>query len=353
MGKITPLTSMRFLLSTLLLIITFFGSAQNILISGEVSDTILIPIPSTSVILKTNSNQIIAYTYSDEKGYYQLKFDKLQTLVLMNFKMKRASYNYLPFKKIKMKIKFTFIFLVVNTIYSQSIFVEYNIEKLNNTLNGVLIANNSYSYFKSSLLQKTNTDTISMVDSNTFFIKPKKLIIPERRYYGTYNDNKMHVVINQPKRKTIIALDSIPDFIWKIDNSKIKKILGYDCIKASTNFRGTDIVAYFTTEIPYPYGPFKFKDLPGLILEVYNINENDNFHWSAIRIKYPYEVNETKLKFNPLDYNVDIYTLEELIKKFETKAGDKGRLKSISPRGTTINRRLIRKRVEKVYEWEK
>lgn len=253
-----------------------------------------------------------------------------------------------------MKIRFLLkTFAFISSVYSQSIFVEYNIEKLDNTLNGILIANNNYSYFKSSLLKKTNTDNISMLDSNTFFIKPKNLIIPERRYYGVNYDNKMNIVINQPNRETIIALDSIPDFKWKIENLKTKKILGYDCIMASTNFRGTDIVAYFTTDIPFAYGPFKFKGLPGLILEVYNINEIDNFHWSAVRIKYPFDVKESKLIFNVLDYNVKVYTLEELIKKYETNASNSSRLKSISPRGTNINKKLIRKRVEKVYEWEK
>jgi GLPGLI family protein len=44
--------------------------------------------------------------------------------------------------------------------------------------------------------------------------------------------------------------------------NKNKKILGYDCIKATANFRGSEVTAYFTKELPYSAGPFKFFGLP-------------------------------------------------------------------------------------------
>ena len=47
-------------------------------------------------------------------------------------------------------------------------------------------------------------------------------------------------------------------------------ILGYPCHKATTRFRGRDYVAWYTEEIPFPYGPFKFGGLPGLITCIYD-----------------------------------------------------------------------------------
>lgn len=60
---------------------------------------------------------------------------------------------------------------------------------------------------------------------------------------------------------------------WKILN-EFKKIDSLNCQKAVTNFRGRNYTAYFTKDIPLPEGPYKFKNLPGLVLEVYS-NDND------------------------------------------------------------------------------
>jgi GLPGLI family protein len=47
-----------------------------------------------------------------------------------------------------------------------------------------------------------------------------------------------------------------------------KKIQGYNCKKASSLFKGRNYTAWFSPEIPIPEGPYKFKGLPGLILEI-------------------------------------------------------------------------------------
>lgn len=54
---------------------------------------------------------------------------------------------------------------------------------------------------------------------------------------------------------------------WKISNDK-KNIDRFLVQKATTEFGGRTWEAWFTTEIPFPYGPYKFYGLPGLILEI-------------------------------------------------------------------------------------
>lgn len=65
---------------------------------------------------------------------------------------------------------------------------------------------------------------------------------------------------------------------WEITD-ETKDILGYECFKATTDYRGRKWIAWFTPEIPLPEGPWKLCGLPGLILEA---NDTDDyFHFTA------------------------------------------------------------------------
>lgn len=54
---------------------------------------------------------------------------------------------------------------------------------------------------------------------------------------------------------------------WKI-TTDTKKILDYNCIKATTEFRGRQWIVWFTPDIPGDIFPWKLQGLPGAILEV-------------------------------------------------------------------------------------
>ena len=64
------------------------------------------------------------------------------------------------------------------------------------------------------------------------------------------------------------------EFNWAITSIQ-KKIGNYTCYKATMSFPRTTVsgikqipvVAYFTPEIPYSYGPARYVGLPGLVLE--------------------------------------------------------------------------------------
>lgn len=78
--------------------------------------------------------------------------------------------------------------------------------------------------------------------------------------------------------------DSIPKINWKILD-ETKEIGDFKCFKASCNFRGRDYTAWFTLEIPLPYGPWKLQGLPGLILEAYDTDKEIYFYFKSI--EYP------------------------------------------------------------------
>lgn len=77
----------------------------------------------------------------------------------------------------------------------------------------------------------------------------------------------------QPKN---IGYNDDTKFEWNIQSEKAK-IGNYSVQKATTEFGGRSWVAWFTSEIPFPDGPYKFHGLPGLIVKIED--EGKNYSW--------------------------------------------------------------------------
>jgi GLPGLI family protein len=100
--------------------------------------------------------------------------------------------------------------------------------------------------------------------------------------------------------------EELPVFDWKITGER-QTILSYNCQKAVTSFRGRDFIAWFTTEIPIPNGPWKFGGLHGLILKLHDSEENFVYQCEGLEqlknkepIKF-YKIEYTKLSRNDLN----------------------------------------------------
>lgn len=69
-----------------------------------------------------------------------------------------------------------------------------------------------------------------------------------------------------------------PKLEWTLEKEQ-NTILGYNVSKATTHYAGRNWVAWYAEDIPLPYGSYLFGGLPGLILEVKDVE--DNFHFLA------------------------------------------------------------------------
>jgi GLPGLI family protein len=63
---------------------------------------------------------------------------------------------------------------------------------------------------------------------------------------------------------------------WKLTDEK-KKVKDLNLQKATTNWGGRNWIAWFTSDIPFQEGPYKFHGLPGLIVELYDDQNNYKF----------------------------------------------------------------------------
>lgn len=138
-------------------------------------------------------------------------------------------------------------------------------------------------------------------------------------FYSSIN-KKMYSTLQYDEM--IYINDGIVDFKWEI-SKETKKIGRFICYKATAPFRGRNYTAWFTPEIPVPFGPWKLNGLPGLILEAY---DNSKFiFWYFKNLEYPIKKSQVVKTIsenetvNYIDYTIFKTLIENKRRKIEEK----------------------------------
>lgn len=129
-------------------------------------------------------------------------------------------------------------------------------------------------YF-SLFLGKNSSKYVDYVDptnSNMSYTK-----ISNQPLYKYIETNTMIREIQMPQIRYAIT-ELIPVIAWSLGKEQ-RKILGYKCQSATGTFRGRNYTAWFTPQLSYKNGPWKFGGLPGLILEIYD--QKKEIIWEA------------------------------------------------------------------------
>jgi GLPGLI family protein len=136
------------------------------------------------------------------------------------------------------------------------------------------------------IFENKEDETIQESDGTTStVVYPKKEMM---KYCFTDIQNKKVIFKDVIATRTVVVNDDYNNFGWKIENV-FKKIGNYHCQKATTKFRGRSYTAWFTTKMPFSFGPWKFNGLPGLILDIYDTDKV--FHATVSKISFKNQIN--------------------------------------------------------------
>jgi len=258
-----------------------------------------------------------------------------------------------------MKLKNTtilFLLVIFINAYGQNkdknILVEYNTTRGTIKNSERLISNmNKAIYITDPLIIRNEHKEIEVDEStNEIQIKQKIIKLDKIKYFLEQENNTIYIS-QKYKGESILIQDSLPNFNWNLIKGKTKTINEFICKKATLHFRGSDVIAFYTEEIPLSFGPWKFKGLPGLILEIYNINDAVIHHSIVKKITYPYLL-PTNFE---IPKKVKIVKLKDVILNRDKEMKERmNRMDARAPKGVkSVGSKITRVSIEKIYEWEK
>ncbi|MEZ4793824.1 MAG: GLPGLI family protein, partial [Gelidibacter sp.] len=193
-----------------------------------------------------------------------------------------------------MKKHYIFLVLILCSIYmvGQTKGIVYYGQKESLSLKGpygpdfnsYLVFNNEQSLYvtaKDSLDKNTNFKSSYDNQDGTVALAYAVYTTPYGRQVF-YDKKKDSLYWNQ--WKNFYVAEKTPKIAWKLDK-ETKKIGNFTAHKATGFFRGRTYTAWYTQEIPLPYGPWKLQGLPGLILEAYDTDKEMYLYFKSL--EYP------------------------------------------------------------------
>ena len=142
-------------------------------------------------------------------------------------------------------------------------------------------------------------------------------------YYSLKKDS---IWWNKKYKEPVYGREKREKIDWKLEpeTKQFGKIIGH---KATGLFRGKNYTAWYTKDIPLPFGPWKLQGLPGLILEAYDDKKEMYLYFKSI--EYPTQKNlnvgpivkpteDNKYKWISIDEYKKL--LESIVERNRTKA---------------------------------
>lgn len=154
---------------------------------------------------------------------------------------------------------------------------------------------------------------------------------------GTFDEQ---ILMDYPQRGTVLFQTYIAGNRYRVYDKDCKQqwvltdetrdILGYQCRKATCDFRGRRYEAWYTEDVPIPGGPYYFRGLPGLIVELYDTDRD--YVFSMIGLESVTEV----IPIDIYDNNYEVTSRDDLRYIDEYYSKDRAAGLFASPYGSQI-----------------
>ncbi|TXF79219.1 GLPGLI family protein [Chryseobacterium sp.] len=172
-------------------------------------------------------------------------------------------------------ITFAFSQKKFEIVYEADYKLNYKLSKSGNfrkSTTFALLINHDASFFKN--MNKYIADSLEVEKVNITMNEAMKYVTDFRETIGT---TSARIYVTTEINYLDYSYEEPNNINWKIKN-EFKTVLGFKCQKAETTRYGRTWMAWFTTDIPFQYGPYKFNGLPGLIAELYD--SKDDYHYT-------------------------------------------------------------------------
>lgn len=199
----------------------------------------------------------------------------------------------------------------------------------------------SNSLKRDSVLDNSRVITHNSDGSITLGIK-KGTSTPETNFNFTIIQSSENIQYFAPVVMSVLTYKESVIKNWKlVDETKIINTI--HCKKAEVTFKGRNWIAWYSPEIPLPYGPYKFSGLPGLIIKI--TDDRGDYDFELIK-----SVSGSKLKGKLINirksrYTEAIETTQQKLKQVLRNA-DGNAAAILASYGTTIikGQEIIRQR---------
>lgn len=150
----------------------------------------------------------------------------------------------------------------------------------------VLLIGNEVSCFQSYLYYREREFCMTREPGTSIDVLFEQGVTPSDiryRIYKNYPKGKMSVMERVPFTGYFEYVEDVPDFGWEITEDTMH-IDGYLAQKATCQYGGRTWEAWFTEELPFSDGPYKFCGLPGLILNMIDSKKDYRFYFQFIEM---------------------------------------------------------------------